>query len=460
MTDPQRLPLVTAPTNRYDSSTVDARLVNCFAEQGQARDEFYVYKRPGFVIRDQLPAGTARGLYTWNNRLYSIIDGSIYEEGILRDNTLSNSGVYHFAPCLGATPKLFFKNTTNAYVIDAAGTVTAVTDINYPSPTVAGAVYLNGTTYVFDAEANIYGSDAAANDPTSWDPLNLIVAQIEPTAGIMLAKQLVYVLALKQFYTEAFYDAGNAVGSPLASVQGSKMNYGLVDARTLKDVGGDLMWVANTGEGTPCVVLVANLKLEVVSDSRIERLLEAWDYTTIYSWGARTAGHRFYGLTSTGSNQTLVYDLTSRIWYIWKAPGGNCLPYAFSAPDVNNANKTVFLHATSGRLFNLATTAYQDDSSNFQCDIYTPNYDGGTRRSKTLGRLDIVGDQVASSLSLEFSDDDYQTWTTGPSIDLSLTRPSAADLGEFYKRAFRFTHSANTAMRIRAAELYVDPGVS
>ena len=460
MTDPQRLPLVTAPTNRYDSSTVDAKLVNCFAEQGQGRDEYYVYKRPGFAYRSSVPAGTARGLYNWNNNLYSIIDGSIYKDGFLMSAALNNAGVYTFAPCLGATPKLFFKNTTNAYTIDGAGTVTAVTDINYPATTVPGSVYLDGTTYVFDAEANIYGSDAAGNDPTTWDPLNLIVAQIEPTAGVMLAKQLVYILAMKQFYTEAFYDAGNAVGSPLSPVQGSKMNYGCVDARTVKDVGGDLMWVANTGEGTPCVVLVANLKLEVVSDPRIERLLEAWDFTTIYSWGARTAGHRFYGLTSTASNQTLVFDLTSRLWYIWKAPGGGYLPYAFSAPDVDNLNKTVFLHATSGRLFNLETTTYRDDSSNFQCDIYTPNYDGGTRRDKTLGRLDIVGDQVASTLSLEFSDDDYQTWTAGPAIDLSLSRPSAADLGAFYKRAFHFSHLANTPMRIRAAELYVEPGVS
>lgn len=458
MSQPVPLQLVTALTNRYDSTNVDARLVNCFIEQGQTQREFHVYKRPGFKYRSSVPAGVARGLYNWNNNLYSITDGNLYKDGFLM-GAVNNAGVYSFAPCLGSSPKLFLKNGTNAYTIDGAGVLTAVSDVDYPATTVSGAVYLNGTTYVMDNKAVIYGSDGAANDPASWDPLNQIVAQIEPTAGVHLAKQLAYVLALKQFYTEAFYDAGNPAASPLGSVSGSKMNYGCVDARTVKDLGGDLMWVANTGEGTPCVVLVANLKLDIVSDPRIERILETFDFTTIYSWGVRVEGHRFYGVTSVGSNLTLVFDLTVRTWYIWKDPAGNYLPYAFSAPDVDNASKAVFLHATNGRLFNLDVATFQDDSVTFRCDIYTPNFDANSRRTKTLARLDIHGDQVASTLALEFSDDDYQSWTAGPPIDLSLRQPFAADLGEFYKRAFHFSHQANTAMRIQMAEIYLGMGV-
>ena len=457
--DPKVIPLVAPLGNRYDSITVDSKLINCFAEPGMSQGEIYVYKRPGFKYRSTIAAGTARGLFNWNNDLYAIINGSLYKNGTLLDNTLNNAGVYDFAACLGASPVLFFKNSTNAYVVDGAGTVTAVTDVDYPAATVGGTVYLDGTTYVMDSMSNIYGSLAAGNDPTDWSALNLIVAQIEPTAAVALAKQLAYVIALKQFYTEVFYDAGNAVGSPLAPVQGSKMNFGCVAASTVKDCGGDLLWVANTGEGTPCVVMVANLKLEVVSDPRVERLLESFDLTTVYSWAVRVEGHRFYGVTSVVSNLTLVFDLTSRLWYIWQDPNGDYLPYAFSAADTSG-NKAVFLHATNGKLYNLDVSTYQDDSTTFQCDIYTPNVDGGTRRDKTLARIDIIGDQVSSTLALEFSDDDYQTWTVAQPADLSLDRPSIADLGAFYKRAFHFYHRANTAMRIRAAEMYFGLGVS
>lgn len=459
MSQPQPLQLVTPLTNRYNSTNIDARLVNCFAEQGQAKGEYHVYKRPGFKYRSTIAAGTARGLFNWQNNLYAIIDGSLYKNGVSISAAINNSGTYSFDPTLGASPVLFFKNGTNAYTVNAADVVTAVTDVDYPTTTVGGTVYLNGTTYVMTAEAEIQGSDAAANDPQTWDPLNSVFAQIEPTAGVAIAKQLAYVLALKQFYTEAFYDAGNASGSPLGSMQGSKMNYGCVDARTVKNLGGDLIWVANTGEGTPCVVFVSNLKLDVVSDPRVERLLEAMDFTTIYSWAVRVEGHRFYGLTSVVSNLTLVLDLTSRIWYIWRAPGGGYLPYAFSAPDTTG-NKAVFLHATNGKLYNLDTATYQDDGTTFRCDIYTDNFDGNTRRSKIATRLDILGDQVASSLNVEFSDDDYQTWVAANPIDLSLRQPFTADLGEFYKRAFHFYHEANTAMRIQQAEIYIGLGVS
>lgn len=456
MSQPQPLPLVTPLANRYQSTTVDARLINCFAEQGASEREYFVYKRPGFKLRSTIAAGTARGLTNWSGSLYAIIDGTLYKDGVSL-GAVANSGRYDFTPCLGATPVLFFKNDTNAYTVNAGGTITAVTDADYPAATVAGAVYLDGTTYVVDSKSNVYGSLAAGNDPTNWDPLNKIVAQIEPTAAVAMAKQLVYVVVMKQFYTECFYDAGNATGSPLAPVQGAKMNFGCIDARTVKDVGGDLAWVANTGEGSPCGVLLSSLKLDVITNPALDRLLESMDLTTIYSWGARIEGHRFYGLTSTVSNRTLVFDLTTRVWYLWADPAGNYLPYAFSAPD-NVGNKAVFLHESTGQLFNLDVTTYGDNGVPFQADIYTPNFDGDTRREKSLGRLDIIGDVVASTLSLEFSDDDYQTWTSAGTADLSNPRPSFADLGSFYRRAFHFYHRADTAFRVRSAELVLDVG--
>ena len=74
--------------------------------------------------------------------------------------------------------------------------------------------------------------------------------------------------------------------------------------------------------------------------------------------------------------------------------------------------------------------------------------------------MDFLADQVASNLSVYFSDDDYQTWSSALTTSLALDRPSIADLGEFTKRAFRFNHNANTAFRIRAVEMYLGLGVS
>jgi hypothetical protein len=458
---PKLLPLVAPIGARYQSLSVDPRLVNAFAEKGQAEDEVFVYKRPAFKLAHNTAAATARGLYNWNGNIYAITGGTLYKNGVSLGGIV-NSGVYHFVPCLGATPKLFFKNTTNAYTVDAADVIAAVVDPDYPASTVPGTVYLDGTTYVFDsAKAQIYGSTGAANDPTAWDPLNLIRAQIEATEGVALAKHLVYAVALKRRYTEVFYDAGNAAGSPLAPVQGSKMNYGCVDGDSVCDVGGDLIWVAESGEGYPCIAHVSSLKLDIISTPPIERLL-ALHSGTYYSWAVRVEGHRLYGLTSTGGNFTIVYDLTTKLWYQWTNAAGNYVPYAFSCPGTGTGLARLFLHESNGQVCSLDIGTFKDvGETPFQVGIYTPNYDMGTRLIKVLTNMSLVGDQVTgTSVTMNYSDNDYVTWSADHTFDMGLDRPTLFDLGPFTKRAFRFFHQADTIFRCKAVELYVSAGTA
>lgn len=454
--DNKILPLVEAVGARYQSLSVDPRLVNAFAEKEQLSDVAHVYKRPAFKDHSTLDAGggTARGLHNWQGNVYAVVDDTVYKNGV-SIGTVANSGTYSFTQTLSATPRLFLHNGTNAYTITTADVIAAVVDADYPASTVSGAVYLDGTVYVMTSAAAIQGSAAAGNDATSWDPLNLILAQVEPTAGIHIAKQLVYVLALKSHYTEAFYDAGNSVGSPLGVVQGAKMNFGCVDARTVRDIGGDLMWVANSGEGGYVVVMVTGLKLEVVSTPPVERLLSAAS-GAFYSWNAKIQGHRLYGVTSVGGNWTLVFDLTSRLWYHWTNAAGDYLPYAFSCQG--SGSTTQFLHATNGKLYTLDTLTYQDgaDGTPFPCSIYTPNFDAGSRRHKTLPWMCLVGDQINTTVDMYYSDDDYTTWSAAQSINMNLDQPIVTGLGSFTKRAFRFTHQANTAFRLRGVELALD----
>lgn len=453
--EPKLLPLVEEIGARFQSLTVDSKLVNCLVEKGQQQGEVFVYKRPAMALVKQLPAGVARGLFQWQASYYAIVDGGLYKNGTLI-GAVQNAGTYTWTSTLGATPKLFLQNGTVAYTVTTGGVVTQVTDINYPAAVVPGAVYLDGTGYVMDANGNIFGSTATANDMTTWDPLNLIKAQIEPTSGVYLAKQLVFVFALKQNYSEAFYDAGNASGSPLGPVAGAKLNYGCVDAGTVRDVGGDLMWLANTGEGFPCVVRVSSLKAEVVSTPNVERLL-ATSVGPFYSWNCRVEGHRLYGITATDQNFTLVYDLTVERWYQWTDQNGNYLPYKFSCQGANNT--IFFLHESNGKICSLDVGTFKDDGElPFVVDIRTPNYDGGSRISKTLHAIYFLADQQVTTLAFQYTDDDYQSFTTLQSVDLSVDRPSVVDLGSFTKRAFRFIHQDNTSFRIKGVELFTSFG--
>lgn len=459
--DPKVLPLAAPIGARYESLTVDSRLVNAFAEKAPQSDEVWVYKRPGFgqLSFPAISAGTGRGIFYWGGSVYSIFDGTVYKDGVALVGSVTNSGMYTFSSCLGSDPVLFIQNTVDAYTIDAGGTITQVTDSDYPATTAPGSAYLDGTTYVLTPDSKLYGSDATTNDPASWDPANLILVQLEPDAAIALAKQLVYVVALKEFYTEVFYDAGNATGSPLGPVQGSKINFGCVDARTVRAVGGDLAWVARTREGEVCAVLMSATQPQVISSPREDRILANADYSgNVYSWAAKVDGHRFYGVTIVESNLTLVYDLTSGMWYQWTDEDGNYLPYCDAT--INAAGtQSIFQHESNGKLYTPSISLYEDSLGPFTFHVYTPNYDGGTRRKKTLARMDLMGDMVSgSTVSVEYSDDDYGSWVAVGSYNMAEALPTLANLGEFTRRAFHFYQADDEPLRIKAAEMYLQLG--
>ena len=459
--DQQRIPLVAPIGARYESLTVDAKLVNCFAEQGMSQGQFHVYKRPGFARSYDGSPGTGRGMFTWLGSVYKVQDGALYKDNSSL-GAVSNSGSYAFTATTGKgiTPVLFATNGVAAYTVSTTGTITDVTAAIVATigaaTWIADCVFLDAYVNIFDTEGTIWTSDAG--DATTWPALNYVSAWLESDAPVALHKHLSYILAIKEYYTQVFYDAGNAVGSPLSPVPGAKINFGCIHGRTVAECGGDVMWVARTREGGITVILVSALKAMPVSTPPVERLLQAADYSgNVYSWSAKVDGHRFYGVTVVNSNLTLVYDITSRLWYQWTDPSGNYLPYAASTIDTNN--QVVFQHESDGDLYHLQITNYQDEGVTFPVDIYTPNWTGGTRNWKTLSRLTIVGDQAAASTAqLRFSDDDYQTWTDAGSVDLSIDDPFWEGLGSFKKRAFRLTHNANAPFRVESLEPIVSVG--
>lgn len=460
------LPLIAPIGARYESLTVDSKMVNAFAEQGVSEGQFFVYKRPGFDTQTSVAAGTGLGCYYWNGFFYAVVGTTLYKFSSLlvaptTIGAVNGASKYSFTSCLGATPRLFLSNGTAAYTVSTADVLVNVTaaitgQAGFPAsgtwlPTV---VNVNGYITLVDIMSNIWTS--ALNNPATW-PGNVGIAQIEADRPVALFKQISYLLCIKQFYTEAFYDAA-ATPWPYGRVDGAKMNYGCIDDRTICDVGGDVIWVAQTREGNVTVVIVSALKATPISTPPVERILAAADYSgTVYSWVAKVDGHRFYGVTIVNSNITLVYDLTSRLWSQWTDPSGNYLPY--SASSIGVTNKVVFQHRSNGSFLHLDIGVFRDNSVVFPVDIYTPNFDGGTRSEKALTKLSIFADQVAgSTVQLRYSDDDYVTWTDAGSVDLSTSDPFWADLGSFKKRAFRFTHSANTVLRVQKVEPIISKG--
>lgn len=461
ITLPKRIPLMIEPQNRAASTDKDSRLVNCFVETqdtGGGKEQ-WIYSRPGLDEASRPPAAnaTGRGVFNWLGDIYSIFGNKLYKNGVALAGTVDTSnGVYKFDSCLGATPKLQIGNGVKGYNYDSGAGLVLIVDPDFPPSFVKGWAYLNGTSYVMTPTAHIQGDDI--NDPVNWDPLNDILAQIEPDQGKALAKQLVYVIALKQWSTEVFYDAGNAVGSPLGQVQGAKQNYGCVSSDSVQDIDGALYWVCSSKTAGCQVAAMDQLKLDIISTKPIERLLQDADWSTTFSWQVSVQGHRFYVVTTKVSNLTIAYDLDEKLWHQWTDVNGNYMPIVASTYD--SSSRAILQHESNGRLYYCNATYTNDDGVKIVSDIITPNFDAGVQsRGKYLPIMRFVADTVSGSeLQVRHNDNDYDrdSWSTPRRVDLSQKLPTLENCGSFNRRAWWLRHESNTRMRIKAVEVQLD----
>lgn len=462
VTIPKRIPLVLQPENRGEGTDKDSKIINAYVEKG-VDGTYAVFKRPGTLQTGATITGAGLGVYNWLGDIYAIWGATIYKNGVAIGGGAPNgalntaAGVYRWSSCLGATPALQFGNGAASYNYDGTTPITLIAGVNFSGTIVKGWAYLDGTTYVMNTLAEIKGC-AVLNSPTDWtDALNTLTAQIEPDNGVALAKQLVYVIAFKQWTTEVFYDQTNPTASPLGPVQGAKVNYGCANQDSIQDIDGVLFWLATNRSAAPQIGMLDNLKFTPVSTKPIERILGNSDLTSVLSFGIKYEGHRFYGLTLKNNNITLVYDPVENLWAQWTDSAGNYFP--ISSTTYSSTLGILLQHESNGKLYTMDASYLDDDAAIITVDLYTPNFDGGTTRGKNCKQMHFVGDKTAGSvIMVRVNDNDYDPtrWSNFRSVYMSQTTPMLSDCGTFKRRAWHLRHQSKTAMRLFAVEPQID----
>jgi len=207
----------------------------------------------------------------------------------------------------GGAATTYATNTTSRFV------VTQITDVDYPSNTTRGCAFLDGRFFVMNPAGEIYQS--AIENAASWNSLEFIGTQIEPEAGVYLAKFNNYIAAFKEYSTEFFYDAANATGSILAPVQNAAFKIGCASDASVKEISSTIVWMSQTKDGFGrSIYRLSGAAPEKISTPQVEKIINADDLATVYSWGANVGSHILYGLTLVTSGVTLVYDFSSQLW--------------------------------------------------------------------------------------------------------------------------------------------------
>jgi len=191
-----------------------------------------------------------------------------------------------------------------------------ITDSDYPTATVRGIVYLDGTYYVMTPDAKIYGSEI--EDPFTWTALNMIQALAEPDLGVALFRQLNLIVAFGEYSTEFFYDAANPPpGSPLLPYSSAFLEVGCASAGSIAQAENTLFFMGKGKQKGRSIYMLDGTQPKVVSIPFVDRLLDYDDLVGIAAYFIKLGGHGLYILTLPTSGITLVYDTYSTYWSIW-----------------------------------------------------------------------------------------------------------------------------------------------
>ena len=91
--------------------------------------------------------------------------------------------------------------------------------------------------------------------------------------------------------------------------------------------------------------------------------------------------------------------------------------------------------------------------------IQTARLNHGTDKRKFESSIRLIADtQSSGTTTLEVSDDDYGSWVTLGTFDMTKMDKRITRCGSYRERAYRLTHSANTAWRGQALEIELDMG--
>jgi hypothetical protein len=466
-----RIPLVGNHTNRLASASKDQIFYNVIIDGiknallgEKAENRIFISKRGAFVADTTVVVGggVGRGVYYWerNGKVYSVVDDKLYATSTSIKTLGTSTGTCWFVEATGSTDVLIMCDGAKLYSITTADVVTdlSAADADIPATPVT-PISIDGYVIVVKSGTDeIYNSNVDA--PSSWTAGDFLTAEMYPDNVVAIARHVNYILGFGSFSTEVFYDAANASGSPLARNEGISFKVGLAARDSMAQTDRRFLWVGQSQTGECSVWILDGLDPKKASNEFIDKILSAEGsaISSAKAFVCHHKGHTLYIVNLT--SRTLVYDVDEKVWFDWSTNSASThavLPYSYCTQGSNE--KILVLHNTDGKIYKLDGTSNQDDAGAILCHIVTSKIDMGNAQQKRQFRFELIADKESTgTVSLEWTDDDYQNWSSARTLDLT-TRPFYKSGGVFRRRAFRLKHESNGPFRAEAIELDYSTGV-
>lgn len=291
------------------------RLVNAFVEvqTPDAKAQTPLFGVPGLTRLGYLPAlgtGPVRGAWDFRGTAYFVSGTDLHRmlktgAHIVVGTGILGNGLVSMAD--NGTQMCIVNGTSGWIYTLAGGLVKISSPAFYPARTV---IFIDGY-FAFERAGTNEWFLSALFDGLTYDASDFASAEAEP--GVMTALvqngELVFLFCVG--HIELWFNSGGA-GFPFSRYSGGVVNYGCISPYAICKQDGAIFFL---GADKMFYRLQANDVVRI-STHAIETVIDAEpDISTAQCMTFSTQGHKFVILTLTGTNRTLVFDISTSKWH-------------------------------------------------------------------------------------------------------------------------------------------------
>ena len=450
-----------------ESTNKDQRFVNCFSETivdaVTGQKTIYSVKRPGWGTNNTPSAGNVgNAIFVWTGGSGGIdaissfggTNSTIYNgTSSLGAITGKCTGISETFVSATATLTVSSTDSTGWYYDTGVAVMTRITDVDFPGnagKTLAGTfAHLDGYPVIMTTDGVLWAGDL--NTVTAWTSTSFGSANSYSDRGIGCVRHKNFIMAFGTESIEFFYNAGTTP-FPFAKNQSMTVKVGAISADAIAQIADTTFWAGSTPQSGLSIFQYDN-GINRISTPEIDSILILAGASNVSLTTLRVLGRSF--VVVLASSTTLVYCLEEKSWHEWT--GTTILWYKCAGVSIGGTmvNYCVSKASTSGKVYiqNQASLTFVDDSVAYSARAQLKLVDFGTQNRKFWEEVRLVCDvEPSSTATLSYTDDDYNTYTTHGTLDLSAPYPRATRLGSSRRRGWVVEHSSNTPFRAECLE--------
>lgn len=453
-----QIPFATTSSNGRIRPESVQQLINLYPElapQGE-KTPVVLIGTPGQSLLGTIDAGACRGAHVMNEQLFVVAGTTVYlvsAGGVgTALGTIPGSGLVSMAD---NGSQLMIVNNSNAGYIVSGGTVTQITDPDFPG---AGTVCFIDGYFIINAPASKRFYISALNNGLAWDALDFSSADATPDNIVHVENDHRELWIFKKQHIEVWSNTG-ASPFPFERIGGTFIERGsIAPDSVISGLDNSLFWLGDD----KIVYRAAGYSPQRISTHAIEyRIAQVANAGTARAFGYSQEGHAFYVLTFPGV-MTLVYDAATGAWHDRQT---------FGLPDwqpVDHAfvyGRNIVVDGASGNVLELSLDVFTDNGATIQRRAIAPSiWNGAKRVTMSAFQIDFqVGNKLLRSgvdidaqAMLDWSNDGGNTWSNEHWAGLGQVGQYRARaiwnrLGQFRQRNYRVTVSDPIPVRILGA---------